>query len=160
MHNAKLDNATLDGGDFRHAVLDGSSLIGANISEVELSGASIRHADLAAACLAESRLVNVDFSGSSFGATILAGATIDNCIFTCLSALSLPFIEAHLGRNILELHGKVATFSAPPVVITGMPKRIALLDSVVIVGECMAPRSETGFDPLRELKSLCERALG
>lgn len=160
LRRARLDNANLDGGDFRFAVLDGATLIGANMSETDITGASLRGTDLTGVCLCESRIVDADFTGAVFGGTLLAGAAMDNCIFTCASALALPFIEARLGRNILEIGGKVATFAGAPIVITGLPKRIALLDTVVVIGDTAYPRKDLPTDLMAHLRDLCLRAVG
>ena len=158
--NATLNNATLDGGDFRGAKLSGSSFIGANVSEADFTGATVTGSDFTSACLCDSRLVNVDVTGTSFGATLLAGAIIDNCIFSCPSALLLPLADAQLGRNIYTHEGKVITFTACPVVITGLPKRVALLDNTVLIGDKIYTRADAQLGFIKDLQNLCTRATG
>ncbi|NBX66581.1 MAG: pentapeptide repeat-containing protein [Proteobacteria bacterium] len=159
LRRARLDNATLDGGDFTNASLENASLTGANLSEADLSHANLRSTDLTTTCLCESRLIDTDFTNASFAATLISGAVIDNCIFSCTSAFSLPFIEARTGRNIFELDSKVALFSGPPVVLMGLPKRIAILDTTVVIGDRMYPRSEMPANFMAELRAICLRAV-
>lgn len=156
---ARLDNANLDGADLRHAGLEGASLAGANLSEADLSHANLRGVDFTTTCLCESRLVDTDFTNASFAATLITGATIDNCIFSCASALNLPFIEAKTGRNILELDGKVTLFSGAPMVISGLPKRVAILDTMVVIGDRFYPRGEMPAKLMTDLRNLCLRAV-
>ena len=159
LRRARLDNANLDGGDFRHATLEGATLAGANLSEADFSHTNLRGADLTTTCLCESRLVDTDFTNASFAATLITGAVIDNCIFTCASALGLPFAEARAGRNIFELDGKVALFSGPPLVLTGLPKRVAILDTMVMIGDRFYPRADMPANLMGDLRNLCLRAV-
>lgn len=153
-----LRHADLAGANLANATLDGADLRGADMSGVILVGANLTGADMAMACLCETRLVGVDFTDATFGGTLVTGAIIDTCAFTCASALTLPFIEARLGANTLTMGGRVMTFTAPPVVVTGLPARIAFLDTAVIVGDSAYPRENTPHDVIRTMDALCRHA--
>lgn len=141
LRHADLAHASIDGADLRGADLTGASLYGVNLSEADLSAACVREADLSLACLADARLVAVDFTGSHFAGVILAGAQIDACRFSCPSAFTLPFADAALGRNHYTHDGlQSLAFTTAPVVVTGLPRRIVLLDDAVLVGTRLYPR--------------------
>lgn len=155
LRGARLGNAALDGGDFRYSILENANMIGANLSEADFTGANMRGADLSLACLCESRMVDTDFTNTFFGVNLLTGAVIDNCVFTCPSALTLPFIEALAGRNIFSHEGKVVTFTGAPVLISGLPKRVALFDTYILIGNTLYARQRTPVDIKTELERLC-----
>lgn len=145
-----LVHGNFDGGDFSGAVFDGCDLTGANLSECNLCGASFRGADLSLAALCESRLIGCDFTDAAFAGTLLTAAVVDDCLFTCPSSLGLPFTEtASLGTNRYDLH----PFTAAPVMVTGLPKRLVFLDDVVLIGADIWPRAEfpNPFDRLFQL---------
>lgn len=137
--HADLRGATLDGGDFEGADFTNANLTAANLSETNLTDARMHETDLTAACLCEARLIQVDFTGASFGATLLAGATMEGCIFSCPSALALPFRDALLGTNTYHHEGVQLSFSAAPVVITGLAQRLVFLDFFALIGNRLLP---------------------
>jgi len=158
--HANLDHATLDSGDFKGALLDDASLMGANLSEADFSHASMRHIDMSAACMAHSRFVNVDFTDTSFGATIIDGACFDGCRFNCPTALTLDFSSARLGHNIFELDNLPLPFTAAPVVITGLPARIAILDNHTIIGHTLYSQKDSQGRILDDIRAFYQRAAG
>lgn len=130
---ADLGRAMLDGADLREACLDGANLISANLSEARLCGASIRDAALQDGCLCFAELRGCDFSGSLFGATDIAGAVLDRCHFTTLSAFTLNFRDAEsLGE--CSAGDDPVPFSRPPVVISGLVFPVILLDRHIRIG--------------------------
>jgi len=148
-----LAHANLDGADLRGANLSASNLFGANLSESDLTGATIADSDLGFACLAECRLHNVDFTNSTFASTVLTGATVSECVFSCPTALSLPFGElASIGCNTY-FHDNTTpyVFAAAPVVITGLPRKIVVLDDVVLIGNRVAKRPKTILSSVEDL---------
>jgi hypothetical protein len=155
LQNIDLTHANLDGGCFKNADMHGANLSEANVSEADFTNATLTYADFTNACLCESLLINTDFTGSSFSNTLIAGAVIDNCIFTCPSALMLPFIEAQIGRNIFEYQGHVSIFTTCPIVITGLPQRIILIDSMALIGYTIHPRPSRTKDLQEALNNLC-----
>ncbi|MBU6234298.1 MAG: pentapeptide repeat-containing protein [Alphaproteobacteria bacterium] len=155
LRGARLNNANLDGADLRFAQLENASLVGANLSETDFTGASLGNADCSLACLCECRLQDADCTDTVFAGTLVGGSTIDNTIFTALSAFALPFAGINAGRNILHHDGRVYTFTGAPVVISGLPKRIALLDNAVIIGNTAYARGGFSSSWLAELQRLC-----
>jgi len=139
LRGAMLAHANLDGADFSGAVFDGADLTGANLSECNLTNTSFRAADLSLSALCESNLTHCNFADASFSGTLLSGTMIENCAFTCPSTFTLPFWDAtRLGRNFFGIH----VFTAAPVVVTGLPKRIVFLDDVAMIGDQIFSRAD------------------
>lgn len=139
LSNLNLSHINLDGADLSHCLIDNTNLTGANLSETNLTGTKIFNSDLTLATLCASTLHETDFTNSSFASTLLTDATLNACHFTCPSALTLPFYEAILtGPNTYHQH----IFTAPPIVITGLPKRLVFLDDIIFIGHTPHPRPD------------------
>lgn len=157
LRHTDLAHASIDGADLRGADLTAAALYGVNLSESDVSGARIRDADLTLACLADARMSGVDFTGSHFAGVILSGARIDDCTFSCPTAFTLPFADAQmLGRNHYVHDGLQAlVFTAAPVVITGLPRRIVLLDDTALIGNRLAARPAGALSGVEALYRAC-----
>lgn len=157
--NADLSHACLDGADFTDACLDGTDLTDTNLSEADLTGASCVGANCTQTCFCETRLTQVNFRDASFCLTLLTDALIDACLFTCPSALTLPFSQARLGQNLYEHDGKPLAFTAPPIVVTGLSQVLAFLDDTALIGNRAYPRESAPFDLPEALKTFTLAAL-
>jgi hypothetical protein len=147
-----LAHVTLDGASLRGARLDRCNLFGANLSEADFTGASLRDCDLSFACLVDARLAGVDFSAATFGSTLLSGAVVDECLFSCPTAFTLPFAQARLGRNTYAHDGRTPlSFTAAPIVVTGLPKRIVWLDEAGLIGNRVVPKPSQAAEMLENL---------
>ena len=129
--HANLDDAVLDGADF-----SGSNLIGANLSEAALDSADFTECSLESACLAFSSLRNCNFTNTRFGGTYIAGALIDEARFSGLSCLYLDFIDTGSMADCLysDEGNRTAVFSAPPLLMHGLPKAIAIIGNQIKIG--------------------------
>jgi hypothetical protein len=151
--HVNLVNASLDEACLRHARLAGANLMGANLSEADLDGADFTNAGLQNACLCFSSLRHCRFEGTGFGATDIAGCAVDRGTFSTLSAFFLNF------RDTASMQGCVyadpgpmnCVFSRPPVVITGFPWPIIIMDRHIKIGSWtgrLAPRPGSDENPL------------
>jgi len=153
--NADLSNASLDGANLRGANLNDCIMHGINLSEADLSGASAMGADLTAACLCDARLACVNFADATFGGTLITGARIEACVFSCPTFLTLPFTEARLGHNVyMHDNCQPMNFSVAPVVITGLPKRLAFFDTQALIGHRIVPCLER---PVQQFQDFCAK---
>jgi hypothetical protein len=137
--HANLANAALDGGSFRHASFAGANLSGANLSEARLDGADFTGAALHNACLCVADLSFCRFTDAGFGATDIAGAYLQSCIFSTLSSFTLDFAGAGRIENCVFLNpdGKSCEFSRPPVVVGGLEYPVALFDNHIKAGSSL-----------------------
>lgn len=149
--HADLSSASLDGANLRNADLSYANLHGINLSESDLTGACLHACDLTSACLCESRLQNVSFTDASFGGTLITDAVIEGCLFSCPTALTLPFADARLGRNVY-MHDNLepVDFSAAPIVVSGLPKRVAFFDRQALIGDRLIALTEPPADILHD----------
>lgn len=121
----------------RDADLRGANMDGANLSEGLLQDCLLAHATLIGACLCESTIINCDFTGVLCGGADIAGAAIEGCLFTTLSAMQMNFHEsANITACALrdEITGQLAPFSRAPVYIGGLPQPLIILDHDVRIG--------------------------
>ncbi|MDB5490576.1 MAG: pentapeptide repeat family protein [Micavibrio sp.] len=139
--NANLINAELDGGDFSGALFSGANLTGANLSEADLRRTDFSNAVLHGAILCDSDLSYSDFSGALFGATEIAGATLLNCIFSTLSAFTLPFDEADMIRDCIFINSceTPCPFSRQPLVVRGLSAPVMVMDRHIKIGHQIFP---------------------
>ena len=68
--------------------------------------------------------------------------------------VSVSITAGGLGRNWYLRHA----FSAAPVVVTGLPKRVAFLDDVVLIGDAAYPRAQFP-NPFEDLLTTSEKPL-
>lgn len=131
LSHANLDDARLD-----HADFSGSNLIGGNLSEASLNHADFTNCSLESACLAFSSLRHCNFTNARFGGTYIEGAIIDSAHFNGLSCLHLDFTDTQSMTGCLykDEDGGVVSFSAPPILLHGLPKHIALIGDMVRIG--------------------------
>lgn len=134
LRKLSLAHATLDGANLRGADLRDCDLADANLSESDLTGVRASGANFDATCLCESRLIDINFRDTHFSNTLITGAVIDGCTFSCPSTLNLPFSQAQLGRNFFIQGGQYLSFASAPVVVTGLAQRLAFFDDAVLAG--------------------------
>lgn len=113
-----FDGLTLEGVDF-----SGADLRGSNMSECIIRRCRFLDADLVDVCFAETVFEDCDFSHARFGGTMIEGARFLGCRFAGPSVFSLLWQFAKIeGENIwVEGNGPAIPFTAPPVVISGLP---------------------------------------
>ncbi len=144
LKNQNLSNANLDNAHMPGALLTGANLSGANLSEANLKEAIFYNCSLYNTCLSYSNLHGSDFRNASFGATLIEGSDIRECIFSTLSCFDLDFYFTHDMRGCLyaSSDGVMHKMSAPPVIIKGlMSKHIIILDNAVKIGVNIFPKT-------------------
>jgi hypothetical protein len=139
--NANLTNAEMDGGDYAGAIFNGANLTGANVSEADLRHTDFRNAVLHGAILCDSDLSEANFDGALFGATEIAGATLQQCVFTTLSAFTLPFEEADMIKDCRFINPceTVCPFSRQPLVMQGLSAPVVVMDRHIKIGHQVFP---------------------
>jgi 2-iminobutanoate/2-iminopropanoate deaminase len=150
--NIKLDHADLryrnlscaniDTAQLYNARLDFCNLNNANISEAILEQCNFTGASFIGTCLAESQISNSTFINASFGATDLSATNMNECIFSTLSALQLPFQDLANMRNCYFKNAvdQHTPLSRPPLIISGVFKApIAILDKTILIGHRVVP---------------------
>ena len=139
--NANLSNAEMDGGNYAGSDFSGANLSGANLSEADLRGCNFSNAILHGAVLCHSDLSHSHFDGALFGATEIAGATLQECDFSTISAFTLPFEEADMIRNCWYINPceTICPFSRQPVVIRGLTAPVYILDQHIKIGHDIFP---------------------
>jgi uncharacterized protein YjbI with pentapeptide repeats len=136
LRQANLLNAELDGGDFNNADFTGANLCGANLSEANLRKANFNKTILHGTVLCESDLTAATFKGALFGATEIAGAILQDCTFSTLSAFDLRFEEAGKVSDCRFINpcNTVCPFSRQPLVLHGLNQFAAVMDRHIKVG--------------------------
>ena len=121
-----------------------ANLTGANLSEANLSQSTFYNCSLYNTCLAYSDLRNSDLRGASFGATLIDGTNLQNCIFSTLSCFSLDFYLARCmdGCVYVSSQGSVHRMSQQPIVLKGcLNTHIIVFDQTVKVGMKFFPKT-------------------
>lgn len=136
LSHANLCNAQLDGACLDRACLKEANMTGANLSEASLCHSVLDHAQLHSTTLCEATLSGTSFRGALFGATDIAGASLQSCQFDTLSALDLDFVHARLLNNCAFTSGneRFCRFSRPPLVLRGLSPVIACFDHSLLLG--------------------------
>lgn len=136
--HANLDDARMSGASLR-----GTNLQGANLSEAVFDHADFSDADVTHACFALSSLIKVNFYGASFSCTDMTDAVISGCQFSCPSVFSTLFGRAALFTDChyTHEHRDYYEMSRPPVVVSGLPRDIVVLDHVIKIGQDFIPKS-------------------
>lgn len=131
-----LRAAELDEADLRGADLTGANLAGANLSECDLRGADFTHANLADCCLAYSDLSQAQLLYCRMGATDITGARLAGCPLAGPDIFALPFTDCAgmAGCIYYDEDGSAHTLSQPPIVISGLGKRIVIMDASIKYG--------------------------
>jgi hypothetical protein len=127
--NRNLSNACLDDGQFAAADFSGANLTGANLSEAILRGACLENTDLYNTCLAYADLRDTRLDHAGFGATDITGADITRARFAALSCFSLDFASAAAMNECVYIAdtGFEFSFSAPPLVVRGLGRKLLVL---------------------------------
>lgn len=139
LSHSNLLNAQLDGGDFREAVFINCNLSGVNASECRMDGARFNAATLYGAVFCESSLNNAIFKDASFGATDIYRASLENCVFSTLSAFTLNFSDASTlyGSYFINPCGTICAMSHAPLVIDGLQQKIIFMDNDIKIGHAV-----------------------
>lgn len=142
LRHANLVNAGLDDARLESADLSGANLSGANMSEARMRGARLVGAALPGTCLAFADLQKCDFTDALFGATDIAGATVNGAHFSTLSAFTLNFRDTYGMADCTFRHetsGASCGFSRPPVAINGLDVPVILMDRHCLIGSRILP---------------------
>lgn len=136
LRHASLVNAEMDGAILDNALLENANLMGANISEASLRHTCFINAQMHSTVLCESHIEASSFKGALFGATDIAGAKINHCLFDTLSAFSLNFNTTEtIGSNgFIAAQEQCCGFSRPPLVLHGLPYPVIRLDHHLLIG--------------------------
>lgn len=144
LQNKNLSNANLDNAYMPNASFINANLSGANLSEATLINARFYNCSLYNTCLSYSDLSKSDFRSASFGATLIDGANIQDCIFSTLSCFDLDFYFTTnmTGCLFASEDGKMHKMSKHPMVLKGfMNTHIIILDHTVKIGTKTFPRT-------------------
>jgi len=137
LKNQNLTNANLDGCIMSHANFCGANLTGANLSEADLNHALFYNCGLYNTCLSYSDLSHSDFRDAFFGATLIDGSNLQQCLFSTLSSLDLNFqyVANMAGCAYTDPDGQQHNMSTPPIVIKGLLSvPIIVLDDLIKIG--------------------------
>lgn len=99
LQGAKLDNARMDNACLWGASLEGATMTWGSFRDADFRGAGLSGADLSGADLSGS-----DLSGASMSRTVIAGANLNDAIFSCPTVLTLNFAEADSLEGAVYLH--------------------------------------------------------
>ncbi len=143
LKNKNLSNASLDSANMSGALLSGANLTGANLSEANLEESIFYNCSLYNTCLSYSNLKGCDFRNANFGATLIEGSDIQECIFSTLSCFDLDFYftENMDGCLFASADGALHKMSKSPVILKGfLNNHIIILDNTVKIGAKTFPR--------------------
>lgn len=130
LSHANLSNAQLDGAHLDRACLREANMAGANLSEARLCYSVLDHAQLHSTTLCEATLTGTSLRGTLFGATDIAGAHLEACLFDTFSALELDFLHTRRLKNCGFIAGndRFCGFSRPPLILRGLAHIVACFD--------------------------------
>ncbi|MGH1456971.1 MAG: pentapeptide repeat-containing protein [Alphaproteobacteria bacterium] len=137
LRGENLSNANIDGAIMNDALFESANLTGANMSECLLNNSNFQNCTIYNTCFAYSDMNNVDFTGASFGATLIDGCNLKDCLFSTLSSLDLNFsLTASMqGCQFTEENGQTHPMSAPPIILKGfISTPIVIFDETVKIG--------------------------
>ncbi len=132
-----LSNANIDGAIMNNALFENANLTGANMSECSLNNGNFQNCAIYNTCFAYSDINNADFTGAGFGATLIDGCNLQDCLFSTLSSLDLNFAltQSMQGCRYQEANGKTHPMSAPPIILKGcISTPIIIFDETVKIG--------------------------
>ncbi len=137
LKNENLTNANLDMAYMPGAMLNGCNLTGCNLSESNLEHSTLINTSLYNTCLSYSRLRQCNFTGAAFGATLIDGSDMRECIFSTLSCFDLDFHLTHsiAGTTYITPEETRHSMSIPPVILKGILNTpIIILDDTTKIG--------------------------
>lgn len=144
LQNKDLSNANLDGAHMPNARFTSANLSGTNLSEAHLMNAIFYNCSLFNTCLSYSDLSKSDFRGANFGATLIDGTNMQDCIFSTLSCFDLDFYFTTnmTGCLFVSEDGNIHKMSKHPMVLKGfMNTHIIILDNTIKIGIKTFPRA-------------------
>ena len=144
LKNLNLSNANLDNAYMPGALLSGTNLTGANLSESNLRETIFYNCSLYNTCLSYSNLQGSDFRSANFGATLIDGSNMMECIFSTLSCFDLDFYFTQNMKGCLfaSADGSMHKMSTPPIILKGlMSKNIIILDNAVKIDVNIFPKT-------------------
>lgn len=137
LRNKNLMNLDMDGAVLIGASFNGSNLNGCNMSETNLSQSQFYGCTLYSTCFSDSLLKNCDFRGADFGATLINGTDISDCIFSTLSCFDLDFshVKKMDGCVFTTPDNTIHPMSKHPIVLKGIFNApIVILDNSIKIG--------------------------
>lgn len=136
IENTNLDDACLDEAMLNRAVFYKCSLRHADMSEGSYNNTRFIDCDLSGACLAHSAFKQTCFIETPMVKADMAGAWIENIVFSCPSVLDLNFSECTEFRNSVYIHeGKMhCLLTKQPITIKGLHYPITLMHEHIKVG--------------------------
>jgi len=143
LQSQNLTNANLDGANMPSANMNGTNLTGANLSESNLKETILTNTSLYNTCFAYSDLRNSDFRNASFGATMIEGCNMRNCLFSTLSCFDLDFTLTQdiSGSLYAAPNGQLYKMSKHPIVLKGLLNNpVIVLDQAIKIGEKILPK--------------------
>lgn len=123
-----LQNINLDGAKLKDINFSGTNMCGANMSEATIENCNFSGAYMPASCFAYSTIINCNFEYCTFGGTDIAGATLQNNIFSGTSWAYLNFYGCAKIKDCRFLSEHSTTqFSVPPLVMLGLDSTPVIL---------------------------------
>lgn len=149
LKDCNLEHANMDDAQFSNAVFFRCNMRRANLSEAKLDRARFLDCDLSEACLSYASLRQTNLIETPVTRVDMAGAWVENMIFSCPSALSLNFVDCKKFRNSVYIHnGHIhCLMTKQPVTIKGLKYDVTLMSDHIKVG-CLVRR----YDEMAKLK--------
>lgn len=141
LRGAMLRHACLEGASMEKACLWGARLDGAQMTGGYFTRADFRAAQMKEACLAESDCTYADFRGAYLPGLIVREGIFTKAQFSCPSTFSVPWEDAvRLDGAVYWHRGETpCPLSRRPVVVSGLARRVVVMDSHVLVGTDLFP---------------------
>jgi hypothetical protein len=141
LRDSNLSQANLDGGNFTSCDFTSAHLNGTNMSECILSNALFSNAVFSDVCLCESLIEDCLFFETSFSGTDIANCILKNSLFSCPSFFSINIHDVREISGCRYYHdGEYCAINAQPVILSGLPQRLILLDSHIMLGNKLYKR--------------------
>lgn len=156
LRDSNLSQANLDGGNFTSCDFTSANLNGTNMSECILSNASFSNASFADVCLCESKIEDCLFFETSFSGTDIASSSLKNCLFSCPSFFGINIHEAQEISGCRYYHdGEYCPINSQPIILSGLSKRLIILDSHLMLGnKIFARQSGINTPELKPYKNI------
>lgn len=142
LRGKNLSNANIDGARMQNALFDNANLTGANMSECNISNSNFQNCAIYNTCFSYSDINRCDFSGASFGASLIEGCNIEDCIFSTMSCFDLDFTltQSMQGCYYREPNGDQHSMFQPPMILKGFfSTPIVIFDQTVKIGNNIFP---------------------
>lgn len=138
-----LDYANLDHARLDRAYIHQCSLRHCDLSESSLNKARFVDCDLSYACLAYASIRQTSIIETPMAGMELAGAWVENIVFSCPSGLSLAYTDCTQFRNSIYIHNHKThcLMTQEPILIKGLPYDVTLMSSHIKVG-CLVKKYE------------------